>query len=74
MTKKHFTMFAEKIAADLAETRIRFPHQYAEMWRAASYAAETFATVARASNPNFDRERFRTACGITSEAFNASVR
>ena len=64
MTKRHFIAFAAQLRADLLETRDRFPEQFAAMHKAACYACETFARIAREDNPRFDDDRFRTACGL----------
>lgn len=64
MTKKYFQAFASRIAADLTETKRRFPDDYKRTYDAAAYAASTFAAVAYEDNPKFDRDRFMKACGL----------
>lgn len=52
LTKKHFIAFANEI---------RLSHgTYAEK----DWAAQIIITVARQSNPRFDREKFLAACGL----------
>jgi len=64
MKKKHFEAFARRLASDIADTRVRFPDRLRDTVIAANYAAQVFADIASADNPQFDRQRFMKACGL----------
>ena len=68
MTKRHFVAFARRISEDLTNARTRFsPAEYRRTWDACTYAASTFADIAREDNGRFDRDRFMDACGLTAD-------
>lgn len=63
MTKKHFEQFAQQIKRDLEASG--FPNRAdTKAEQKATYAADVFAKVAAENNPQFNKERFFTACGL----------
>ena len=72
MTKKHFEAMAEAVKARIEEAEALGRTAKTEtqggyslgMKHASRQIAYDLATVAQASNPNFDRSRFLRACGV----------
>lgn len=58
MQRRHFQMIADILAG----MRIYMPTEYADR------AAEYFADELRQTNPQFNRDKFLKACGVTGES------
>lgn len=64
MTKKHFIAIAKIIKAQNDDTTAGI---YAAGGRVVTIQiAQAFADFAASENPNFDRQRFMTACGFAT--------
>lgn len=61
MTKKHYEMVAECFRWNPP----RDPNGDPEVKRHHEMLADELAEAFRSDNPNFDRERFLKACGVT---------
>jgi hypothetical protein len=57
MTRKHYQQIAEMIRQTYT---LNDGHEAGTI----AHIAEQFATIAKRDNPNFDRDRFLTACGM----------
>jgi hypothetical protein len=68
MTKKHFDAFARMLLAHIApeygDTGELQWKQLERKMAEAEFAARTFADIATADNPRFDRARFMHTCGL----------
>jgi hypothetical protein len=66
MTRKHYEKVAKELLAYRKETRGLFP-DYAESkghkLEALDEILDILSDIFKADNPNFDRDRFVTACG-----------
>jgi len=63
MTKKHFKAIAAAVAQARDEAEPA-PGEYGDPVAAIDTLAHALADVCRQTNPNFDRARFLSACGV----------
>ena len=63
MTKKDYQIIADVIRAALTSSMVTLEALTAE--RAVEYTALDLADVFQSDNPQFNREKFLEACGIT---------
>lgn len=71
MSKKHYVQFAEMLKK--YETRIKYTNNYVngnaddELNYLLNDIKHDIADIFQSDNPNFDRNRFLTACGLSSK-------
>jgi hypothetical protein len=60
MTRKHYQQIADMIRQTYT---LNDGHESGTL----AHIARQFATIAKRDNPNFDRDRFLTACGMDGD-------